>query len=109
MPLEDTLNLPGYTPSHPSPGYSLDPTDTETRLDLVPQARTGAHSAHTGVFTKTFGKTLVALLDQEENIEIPSYEKEGRIRGTVVFEEDTYGISELVIKVQPFVFFINDQ
>ncbi|KAJ6611447.1 hypothetical protein B0H10DRAFT_368594 [Mycena sp. CBHHK59/15] len=90
--------LPQYSPSHPSPCYSLYPACDETRLDLTPHA--GTRPLPTDVFTKAYGSATVVLLDQEPNAQVPTYGRQGSVRGTLILKEDTLNVSEIVVKLE---------
>ncbi|KAJ7758108.1 hypothetical protein DFH07DRAFT_1024893 [Mycena maculata] len=90
--------LPLYSPSTPSPCYSLDPANDETRLDLSP--RMGTRPLPTGLFTKACGSATVVLFDQEDNIRIPMYGRRGTVRGSLILERDTSHISQIGAKLE---------
>ncbi|KAJ7464660.1 hypothetical protein B0H11DRAFT_1814903 [Mycena galericulata] len=90
--------LPLYSPSPPSPSYSQDPAYDETRLDLSPRMATPL--LPTGVFAKTSGSATVVLFDQESNIPAPVYGRRATVRGTLVLDQDTRNISEVVVKLE---------
>lgn len=98
--MDSTLSvaaLPLYSPYAPSPGYSQDPTDDETRLNLSPSI--GARLPPTGLFTKVCGPVTVIILDQEDDVRAPSYGRRATVRGTLNLAQDTSRISEVVAKV----------
>ncbi|KAJ7867983.1 hypothetical protein B0H13DRAFT_2064880 [Mycena leptocephala] len=90
--------LPLYSPSHPSPCYSQDPACDETRLDLSP--RIGTRLLPTGIFTKACSSTTVVLFNQEPTIRVPSYGRQGSVRGSVIFEQDANHVCEVVAKLE---------
>ncbi|KAF7335817.1 hypothetical protein MVEN_02237700 [Mycena venus] len=96
--MEPDFSLPLYSPSHPSPSYSQDPAYDETRLDLSP--RHGARPLPTGLYTKACGSTTIVLFDQESNTQVPSYGKYGSVRGTLILEQDTSQICEVMAKLE---------
>jgi hypothetical protein len=90
--------LPLYSPSHPSPCYSQDPAYDETRLELSPGI--GTRPLPTGTFTKAYGSATIVLLDQEPDSRVPSYGRQASVRGSLLLEQDTNNISEIVAKVR---------
>ncbi|KAJ7318171.1 hypothetical protein DFH08DRAFT_790065 [Mycena albidolilacea] len=91
-------SLPLYSPSHPSPSYSQDPTHDETRLDLSPRVRRGL--LPTGIFTKVCGSATVVLFDQEPTARVPSYGIHGSVRGSLILEQERSQICEVVAKLE---------
>ncbi|KAJ7143503.1 hypothetical protein C8R43DRAFT_891506 [Mycena crocata] len=96
-PESSACALPLYSPSHPSPCYSQDPTCDETTLDVSP--RTGIRRLPTGIFTKACGSTTVVLFDQETGVEVPSYGKQAIVKGSLILENDAKNICEVVAKL----------
>ncbi|KAJ7133428.1 hypothetical protein C8R44DRAFT_611706 [Mycena epipterygia] len=92
--------LPLYKPPpHPSPCYSQDPANDETRLES--SVRTGRGRLPTGIFTKAYGSATIVLLDQESNAHVPSYrERRSSVRGSLILEQDTSQISEVAAKLK---------
>ncbi|KAJ7078659.1 hypothetical protein C8R44DRAFT_754824 [Mycena epipterygia] len=90
--------LPLYSPSCPSPCYSQDPACDETRLDSSPRIGTG--SLPTGIFTKAYGSATIVLYDQEPNTQVPSYGKQASVRGSLILEQDTSHIREVIAKLE---------
>ncbi|KAJ7625269.1 hypothetical protein DFH06DRAFT_1304911 [Mycena polygramma] len=91
--------LPLYSPSHPSPCYSLDPACDETRLHLSP-TRTGTRLLPTGIFTKACGSATVVLLDQDSTARVPSYGRRGSVKGSLILEQDANLVCEVVAKLE---------
>ncbi|KAJ7791227.1 hypothetical protein B0H14DRAFT_2936571 [Mycena olivaceomarginata] len=89
---------PYYSPPPPPPCYSQDPADDETRIDFSPRNR--RRSPPSGIFTKACGSSTVILFNQEPNIRVPSYCQHGPIRGSLIIEEDTSQIREVVAKLE---------
>jgi hypothetical protein len=75
--------LPLYTPSGPSPNYSCDPVRGERTLQQTPGVN---HVLPTGTYYKKSGKVTVALFDQENDAEVPTYGQHGLVNGTVHLE-----------------------
>lgn len=90
-----TLPLPVYTPSAPSPKYSSDPASDEKTLQQTPRVNL---PLPTGAYTRTSGGVTVTLFDQENNADIPTYGRHGRVNGTIYLENHEL-ISEVVLKV----------
>ncbi|KAJ7087990.1 hypothetical protein B0H15DRAFT_842000 [Mycena belliarum] len=90
--------LPLYSPSPPSPRYSEDPAGDETRLEASP--RLGARVTPRGIFTKAFGSTTVVLFGQALGAQVASYGRQATAEGTLILEQDTRQISEIVVKLE---------
>ncbi|KAJ7723341.1 hypothetical protein DFH07DRAFT_759527 [Mycena maculata] len=98
--MDSSHELPIYSPSTPSPSYSQDPANDETRLNFSPRILVGARPLPTGLFTKAYGSATVVLLDQEENTRVPSYRRRGTVRGSLILERDMGRILEIVAKLE---------
>jgi hypothetical protein len=90
-----SLKLPQYSPSVSAPSYSFEPTCGERTLEVTPRPlRLLAES----IYIKQSGKTTVILHNQEENVKIPSYGREGAISGSGLFHSSN-DICEVVLEV----------
>ncbi|KAJ7451636.1 hypothetical protein FB451DRAFT_1283854 [Mycena latifolia] len=89
--------LPLYSSSHPLPCYSQDPACDETLLESSP--RTGTRVS-TGIFTKACGSATVVLFNQEPSSCVPSYGRQASVAGSLILEQDTSHISEIVAKLE---------
>ncbi|KAJ7069546.1 hypothetical protein C8F01DRAFT_1078096 [Mycena amicta] len=95
-----TGSLPIYSPSLPSPCYSLDPAHDETILDVSPYHRS-PRPLPTGIFTKPCGSATVVLLNQQVGVRVPSYGRRGSVRGTLMLDpESTSAVSQVTVKLQ---------
>ncbi|KAJ7486172.1 hypothetical protein B0H11DRAFT_1721900 [Mycena galericulata] len=90
--------LPLYSPSPPSPSYSRDPAYDETRLDLSPLM--GTRLPPTGIIVKTSGSATVILFDQESHRRVPAYGRRASVKGSLLLDQDTSHISEIVVKLE---------
>ncbi|KAJ3522242.1 hypothetical protein NMY22_g11974 [Coprinellus aureogranulatus] len=95
--LDASRDLPSYAAAVPAPRYSFEPACDEQRLQLTPQS--SASRTPTGTFIKNSGKTTVVLVDQEEDVELPTYGRRGPIHGTVLLEEPET-ITEVEVKIE---------
>jgi hypothetical protein len=93
--LGECSTLPLYTPSGPSPNYSCDPVRGERTLQQTPGVNRIPPS---GTYYKKSGKVTVALFEQENDAEIPTYGRHGLVHGTVHLENREL-ISLVVLKV----------
>jgi hypothetical protein len=95
--------LPEYSPSPPAPAYSLEPSADEQQLELAPrQVRNGSSLSST--FIKRFGKVTLVLHDQEDDVRIPSYERNSIVRGSLCFDDPT-NITDVIVKVR-FIYYV---
>lgn len=90
----ETLELPIYTPSSPSPSYTCELASGESRLEHTPRSR----PAPTSLFIKKAGKTTIVLDEQEQNATTPIYGRGATISGNL-FLEQSESILEVVLKV----------
>lgn len=89
--------LPEYSPSPPAPAYSLEPSEDEQRLELAP--RHGRNGSLSSTFIKRLGKATLVLHDQQDDVRIPSYERNGIVRGSLCFDDPT-NITDVIVKVR---------
>ena len=90
-------DLPAYSPTAPSPSYSLDPTCGEQRLQLTPRSRS-LHRTPTSTFVRKSGKTTIVLYDQEQDTRTPSYGRSANISGSLCLDESE-NVTGVTIKV----------
>ena len=83
--------LPTYAPSAPSPNYTCEPTNGEETLQRTPSL---GLPPLTGTYTKESEKVVITLFDQEENVKLPTYGRQGLISGTIHLDD-----SQLVLRV----------
>jgi len=79
-------DLPAYSPTAPSPSYSLDPVCGEQRLQLTPRSRS-LRATPTSTFVRKSGKTTIVLYDQEQDARSPSYGRLANIAGSLCLDE----------------------
>ncbi|KAF4617120.1 hypothetical protein D9613_005967 [Agrocybe pediades] len=91
----DSLELPVYTPSSPSPSYTCDLAYGESRLEHTPRTR----PAPTSLFIKKAGKTTIVLNEQEDGAMTPTYGRGATISGNL-FLEHSEDILEVTLKVK---------
>ncbi|KAF7328020.1 hypothetical protein MKEN_00382900 [Mycena kentingensis (nom. inval.)] len=94
LPLYEPPTHPAALPE-PIPDYSPEPAPDEVRLI----ARRSTQSSLTGVFTNAFGAATLVLLGQEDGAEIPSYGRQGTLKGTIILEKDTSSICQVAVKL----------
>lgn len=80
------LDPPTYSPSSDAPVYAAEPTNGEERLEFV--ARGQNRNTPDGTFTKKSGGVTVVLADQDDNATIPSYSRNGVVRGDVLLDDE---------------------
>ena len=91
-----SLYLPSYSPSSAAPRYSPEPLEDEYRLDFV--ARQRNESTATGTFVKKSGPITVVLSGQEDGVALPTYGRNGMIRGEILLDEETT-VHSVTVKV----------
>lgn len=91
-------SLPDYTPSPAVPNYAEHPSPSEQRLLFIPRSH---RVLHTSSWSKSVrGGVTVKLHAQEEGVEIPTYGRNGVVRGEVSFETDVReNFREVALKV----------
>ncbi|KAF7299706.1 hypothetical protein HMN09_00976200 [Mycena chlorophos] len=95
-----TQFLPLYSPSLPSPCYSVDPAYDETILDVSPYHRS-TRMLPTGVFTKQSGSATVVLLNQHAGVRTPTYGRGALVKGTLMLSPESVGaVSQISVKLQ---------
>ncbi|KAJ7263175.1 hypothetical protein B0H12DRAFT_1012381 [Mycena haematopus] len=107
LPLHSQFNSssrppPSYSPPPAAccpPCYSQDPASDETRIDISSRNH-GRRLLPSGIFVKASGSTTVILSGQEPNIRVPIYRQHGPVRGSLIVEQDTSQIREVVAKLE---------
>lgn len=99
---ESTLQLepPRYSPSLPSPDYSVKPADGEHLIDHG----LGGTPVANSTFIKKFGRTTVVLNEQEEGTTTPTFGRHADISGHLFFEQG-HDILDVTLKVNFGVIF----
>lgn len=87
--------LPAYTASPPPPTYSSDLAEGERSLQ---NNASRSNTAPSGIYTETCDGVSLVLLEQEPNIDIPSYDRRAVVNGAIELENRT-NISKVVLKV----------
>lgn len=96
--ISDLHSLPDYTPSPAVPHYAEHPSSSERRLLFIPRSH---RVLPISTWTKKFrGVVTVNLHAQEETTKIPTYGRNGIVRGEVNVEPDFKEICrEVTVKV----------
>ncbi len=87
---------PVYSPSSAVPSYAAEPASDEERLEFV--ARSQSRHTPDGTFTKKSRGITVVLADQEDGATIPSYSRNGVVRGEVILDDEK--VLAVTIKVR---------
>ncbi|KIK57791.1 hypothetical protein GYMLUDRAFT_86670 [Collybiopsis luxurians FD-317 M1] len=92
--------LPSYYPSCSPPSYSPHPLEGETFLDETRRAHSSSYL--TGIFTKHVGNITISLLDQDQDVDVPSDGRHGLLTGIINFDPslNIEDVVEVVLKVE---------
>jgi hypothetical protein len=91
-----SLEPPTYTPSAAVPAYSVVPRPTERILAATTRSR---RRAPTGTLVRSNGLITIALREQEQYAQMPSYGQHGAIYGDIGLS-CTHGVQSVYVKVR---------
>jgi hypothetical protein len=89
---------PSYFPPSDSPAYSTEPGPLEQRLALASQS-SFEPSTSTAILRRSGSGIAVALKNQDETAEIPTYSRRMAITGEITLES-TQGIASVLVMVK---------
>jgi hypothetical protein len=91
---------PPYSSSAPAPCYSREPSAEEERLAFTRSGHPHQPDVPLGNFQKRAGRITLTLHEQDEKAQVPLYEKNSVVSGTIALD-DPARICSVVIKVRP--------